>query len=45
MPANRVFHVVWMKPGHAENLESTEVRFDGSEITVRAPRSFGANPP
>ena len=39
MSGTRLFRVVWMKPGHPENLESTEVRFDGSEITLRAPRS------
>ncbi len=34
----RVFRIVWMKPGHTENLASTEVHFDGSEVTLRAPQ-------
>ncbi|HEY8900806.1 MAG TPA: TIM-barrel domain-containing protein [Chthoniobacterales bacterium] len=38
MPARRLFRVVWMKPGPAEGLQSTEVRFDGSEITLHAPQ-------
>jgi hypothetical protein len=38
MPANRVFRVVWMKPGQTGTLETTEVRFDGSEIILREPR-------
>jgi alpha-glucosidase/alpha-D-xyloside xylohydrolase len=44
MPADRIFRVVWMKPGRPENLESAEVRFDGSELTVRAPALTHAYP-
>ena len=35
MPAKRIFRIVWMKPGHPENSPSTEVRYDGSQITLQ----------
>lgn len=34
MPARRTFRIVWMKPGHAENAQSTEVRYEGSQLTL-----------
>ncbi len=35
MPARRTFRIVWMKPGHAENPQSNEVRYDGSQLTLQ----------
>ena len=44
MATERIFRVAWMKPGQAEGSGTTEVRYDGSEITLAAPALVNFSP-